>query len=287
MTHPVILAHGGAGAPNEDSDGPQSACVTGMKFLTDGQLDAALRAVIEAAVVLENDVRFNAGTGANCRLDGSIQMDAILATSDGRIGCVAAIERVRNPIRVARLVMDSPHVMLCGPGATQFAHHRGVPDDTPITDKAKKRLADALERLKTGQLRPTERKWQGRDMHGTIGAVARAADGSFAVSCSTGGTSMMLPGRVGDSPIYGAGTMCGEHGAVCATGDGEEIIRRLCSMRVYLRLAEGMDPQQACEIEVANFPEPYTLGLIAVSRTGHGMAATADKMARGMLENRS
>ncbi len=146
---------------------------------------------------------------------------------------------------------------------------------------------DALERLKTGQLRPTERKWQGRDMHGTIGAVARAADGTFAVSCSTGGTSMMLPGRVGDSPIFGAGTMCGEHGAVCATGDGEEIIRRLCSMRVYLRLAEGMDPQQACEIEVENFPQPYTLGLIAVSRTGHGMAATADKMARGMLEDRS
>ena len=284
MTRPVILAHGGAGAPNEDSDGPQHACEVGMKFLTDGQIDAALRAVIEAAVVLENDERFNAGTGANYRLDGSLQMDAILAASDGRIGSVAAIERVRNPIRVARLVMDSPHTMLCGEGATQFAHHRGIADDPPITDKAARRLAAALRRLKSGELRPTERKWQGKDMHGTIGAVARAADGTFAVSCSTGGTSMMLPGRVGDSPIFGAGTMCGEHGAVCATGDGEEIIRRLASMRVYMRLAEGMHPQAACETEVAVFPEPYTIGLIAVSREAHGMAATNDKMARGVLE---
>lgn len=284
MTQPLILAHGGAGAPNEHSDGPQQACEVGLKFLTDGQIDAALRAVIEAAVVLENDVRFNAGTGANYRLDGSLQMDAILVTSDGRIGSVAAIERVRNPIRVARLVMDSPHTMLCGEGATQFAHHRGIPDDPPFTDKAQKRLEAALERLKTGELRPTERKWRGKDMHGTIGAVARASDGTFAVSCSTGGTSMMLRGRVGDSPLFGAGTMCGEHGAVCATGDGEEIIRRLASMRVYLRIAEGMHPQAACETEVSAFPKPYTIGLIAVSREAHGMAATDDKMARGMLE---
>ncbi|MCA8945131.1 MAG: isoaspartyl peptidase/L-asparaginase [Planctomycetes bacterium] len=282
MTDPVILAHGGAGAPNEDSDGPQHAADVAFRTLIDGQIDSALRAVVEAAVILENDERFNAGTGANCRLDGSIEMDAIVATSDGRIGSIAGIQRVRNPIRVARLVMDSPHVLLCGDGATQFAHHRGVPDDIPMTDRAAKRLATALERLKSGDVRPTEQKWRGRDMHGTIGGVARAHDGTVAVSCSTGGTSMMLPGRVGDSPIFGAGTMCGEHGAVCATGDGEEIIRRLCSMRVYLRIADGMHPQKACEIEVAAFPSPYTLGLIAVIRDAHGMAATDNKMARGM-----
>lgn len=284
MSNPVILAHGGAGAPTEDSDGPQSACEAAMKTLTDGQTDAALRAVIEAAVLLENDVRFNAGTGANYRLDGSLQMDAILATSDGRIGCVAAIERVRNPIRVARLVMDSPHVMLCGPGATKFAHERGIPDDEPRTEKAQKRLEAALERLKSGELRPTEQKWRGRDMHGTIGAVARASDGTFAVACSTGGTSMMMPGRVGDSPIFGAGTMCGPHGAVCATGDGEEIIRRLISMRVYMKLAEGIHPQKICDDEVKAFPIPYTLGLIVVSKRQHGVAATKDFMARGALE---
>lgn len=284
MTNPVILAHGGAGAPNEHSDGPELACETGAECLRDSQPDAALRAVIESAVALENDVRFNAGTGANMRLDGSLQMDAILATSDLRIGSVAAIERVRNPIRVARLVMDSPHVMLAGDGATQFAHHRGVADDSPITDKAQRRLAKALERLKSGEVRPTEQKWRGKDMHGTIGAVARASDGTFAVSCSTGGTSMMLRGRVGDSPIFGAGVMIGEHGAVCATGDGEEIIRRLASMRVYLRIADGESPQSAVEDEVANIPQPYAVGFIAVSKDAHGMAASNDKMARAALE---
>lgn len=284
MTIPVILAHGGAGAPNEDSDGPQAACEHGAKFLTDGQTDAALRAVIEAAVVLENDVRFNAGTGANYRLDGSLQMDAILATGDGRIGSVAAIERVRNPIRVARLVMDSPHVMLCGDGATQFAHHRGIPDDPPLTEKARNRMETAQQRLKSGELRPTEQKWRGRDMHGTIGAVARAADGTFAVACSTGGTSMMLRGRVGDSPLFGAGVMCGPAGAVCATGDGEEIIRRLASMRVYMRIEDGEHPQKACEAVVKEIPSPYTVGFIAVSGNAYGMAATDDKMARGAKE---
>lgn len=282
--NPVILAHGGAGAPNEDSDGPLAACKAAAHLFNDGDTDAALRAVIEAAVVLENDERFNAGTGANYRLDGSLQMDAILATSDGRLGSVAAIERVRNPIRVARLVMDSPHVMLCGDGATKFAHHRGIADDAPVTEKARKRLEGALARLKSGEVRPTEQKWRGRDMHGTIGAVARAADGSFAVACSTGGTSMMLPGRVGDSPLYGAGVMCGEHGAVCATGDGEEIIRRLASMRVYLMLEAGVPPQEAAETVVKQIPAPYTVGFIVVGKDAHGMAATNDKMARAVLE---
>jgi L-asparaginase/beta-aspartyl-peptidase (threonine type) len=284
MIQPVMLAHGGAGAPNEDSDGPEKACKHGAAILTDGQIDAALRAVIEAAVILEDDPRFNAGTGANMRLDGSIQMDAILATSDGRIGSVAAIEGVRNPIRVARLVMDSPHVMLCGIGATQFARHRGIEEHDLTTQKALERHVKALERLKTGQLRPAEQKWRGKGMHGTIGVVARAADGTFAVACSTGGTSMMLPGRVGDSPIFGAGTMCGPAGAVCATGDGEEIIRRLASMRVYARIERGEHPQQACESEVAAFPDPYVAGFIAVSATSHGMAATKDRMARAALE---
>jgi len=287
MTEPVkpaILAHGGAGAPNENSDGPEAACREGMRHLTAGGIDPALRAVIEAAVVLEDDVRFNAGLGANMRLDGSIQMDACLAVSDGRIGSIACIEKVKNPIRVARLLMDSPHLMLCGDGATEFARQRGIEEADLSTDKCRERHAAALERIKSGELRPTEERWQGRGMHGTIGAVARAIDGTFAVSCSTGGTSMMLRGRVGDTPIFGAGVMVGSDGAVCATGDGEEIIRRLASLRVYERVAAGEHPQAAAEAEVAALPEPYTVGFIVISRDAHGMAATRDKMARYALK---
>jgi L-asparaginase / beta-aspartyl-peptidase len=284
MSNPIILAHGGAGAPNEHSDGPEGACRAALPLLTDSEPDGALRAVIEAAVILEDDVRFNAGMGGNMRLDGSLQLDAIVATSDGRIGGVAAIEGVRNPVRVARLVMDSPHVLLAGDGATQFARHRGFAEEDVRTEKAIARHQAALERLRTGEVRPTEQRWRGKDMHGTIGAVARDASGQFAVSCSTGGTSMMLRGRVGDSPIFGAGVMVGEHGAVCATGDGEEIIRRVASMRVYLRMQQGQHPQEAAEAEVAALPAPYTVGFIVVGKEHHGMAATDDRMARGLAQ---
>lgn len=281
---PIILCHGGAGAPNEHSDGPEAACRVGMAALDAGGVDAALKSVIDAAVVLENDPRFNAGTGANQRMDGSLQQDALLATSDGRLGAVACLDSTKNPILVARLVMDGPHVMLCGDGATRFARARGHPAHDCTTEKSRARHVAALERLRSGELRPTEQKWRGRTMTGTIGAVARAADGSFAVACSTGGTSMMLPGRVGDTPIFGAGTYAGPRGAVCATGDGEEVIKRLCCLRVYLRIEAGVPPQMAVDEEVARFPQPYVLGLIAVSSLGYGMAATEDKMARYALE---
>jgi len=282
--HPIVLAHGGAGSPNTDSDGPGAACRQAAALLGDGQPDGALRAVIEAAVILEDDPRFNAGTGSNMRLDGSLQMDAILATSDGRIGSVAAIEGVRNPIRVARFVMDSPHVMLCGAGASRFARSRGLPEHDVTTEKALDRHRKTLERIATGNLRPNEQRWTGRDTHGTIGVVARGADGCFAAASSTGGTSMMLPGRIGDTPIFGAGVMSGPEGAICATGDGEEIIRRLGSLRVYMRIANGEHPQAACDAEVAEFPKPYTVGFISVGAAGWGMAATGDSMARAVLE---
>ena len=278
---PAILAHGGVGSKNEHSDGPQSACEAASKTLVASGHDCALQAAIEASAILEDDPRFNAGTGSNRRIDGSIQMDAIVAVSDGRMGSVACIEGVQHPIHVARMVMDSPHVMLAGDGATAFARQRGVPEYNPDTERAQRRHAKALERIKSGELRPTEEKWRATGMHGTIGSVTRASDGTFAVACSTGGTSMMLRGRVGDSPIFGSGVMVGPAGAVCATGDGEEVIRRVLAMRVYQAIESGVHPQQAVDAAVAEFPRPYVVGFIALSADAHGMAATDDKMARG------
>lgn len=281
---PIILTHGGVGAPNEHSDGCETACKVGARVLTDGAPDAALRAVIEAAVVLEDDPRFNAGTGANLRVDGSIELDASLAVSDGRLGSVACLRSTKNPIRVARAVMDSPHVMLCGEGATRFARERGFMEANMVTDNAVRKWRAALERLKTQNLKSWEQKWKGRGMSGTIGAVARGADGIYAVACSTGGTSLMLPGRIGDTPVWGAGIMVGPAGAVCATGAGEEVIRRHGSLRVYQLLEKGVHPQQAAETEVRAFPEGYEVGYIVVSALGHGMAATGNTMPRAALE---
>lgn len=280
---PIILAHGGAGSSNRDSDGPERACREAWALLRNPHPDSALRAVIAAAVVLEDDPRFNAGTGSNMRLDGRIQMDAIVATSDGRVGSVAGIEDVRNPVQVAREVMESPHVLLVGAGAIAFARRRGHSRYDVATEKARTRLREALARLETGSLRPNEARWLGWDGHGTIGAVARSADGRFAVASSTGGTSMMLPGRVGDTPLFGAGAMVGPDGAVAATGDGEEILRRLSSRRVYDRIARGEHPRAACEAEVTAFPSPYTVGFLALSTTAYGMAATRNRMARAVM----
>lgn len=94
---------------------------------------------------------------------------------------------------------------------------------------------------------------------------------------------MMLAGRVGDTPLFGAGAMAGPDGAVAATGDGEEILRRLSSRRVYDRIARGEHPQAACEVEVAAFPSPYSVGFVAVSATDHGLAATLGTMARAVV----
>jgi beta-aspartyl-peptidase (threonine type) len=284
VTSPIILAHGGAGSARADSNGPERACREVWSVLTDGRPDAPLRAVVAAAVVLEDDPRFNAGTGSNMRLDGTIQMDAIVAASDGRVGAVAGIKSVRNPVRVALEVMASPHVLLVGEGATAFARSHGHEPSEVATERARQRLREARTRLASGDLRPQEAKWRGWEGHGTIGAVARGEDGSYAVASSTGGTSMMLPGRVGDTSLFGAGAMVGPAGAIAATGDGEEIIRRLASRLVYDRIAAGEHPQSACEAEVTAFPSPYAVGFLAVSATGFGMAATGDTMARALFE---
>jgi len=289
---PIVLTHGGAGGPSADApEAPnarsewaaacQQAAQAGLAALASAGSDRALAAVIAAAVILEDDPRFNAGTGANLRLDGSLELDASLATSDGRFAAVACLRATRNPVLVARAVMNTPHILLCGEGATRFARQQGFPEAAMVTDKALKRWKAARERLQSGKLRPYEERWRDMQFHGTIGAVARAPDGTFAVSCSTGGTSMMLPGRIGDTPIWGAGVLAGEHGAVCATGHGELCIKRMGAFSVYQRMAAGANAQEAIEAEVKAFPRPFEVGFIAVGKTSHGMAATDDYMPRG------
>ncbi len=292
---PVILTHGGAGRPTPDAPETdaaraeavkvcEQACRAGANLLAATRPDVAMEACIAAAMVLEDDPRFNAGTGANLRLDGSLELDASLAASDGRFAAVACLRATKNPVLVARAVMDTPHVLLCGEGATRFARQKGFPEASMITEKALKRWQGALQRLKSGKLRDYEQKWKDMQFHGTIGAVARAADGTFAVSCSTGGTSMMLPGRIGDTPIYGAGVYAGEFGAVCATGHGELCIKRMGAWRVYQRMARGEHPKAAIEAEVKDFPAPFEVGFIAVSRDAHGMGATDGYMPCFALE---
>ena len=285
----LVVTHGGVGSPPSLADGPQAAADTALRVLLGG--GAGLDAAVAGTVHLENDPRFNAGTGANIRLDGrTIQMDAAVMTEEGRFGAVAAIERVLNPVRVARAVMDSnPHILLVGEGATRFAHRIGFADVVPKSAEAEKkyharmkRQAEVFGRSDTtffdwrrfwnfpGAVPADVLEWK---RHGdTVGTVARDRNGHFAATLSTGGTSVTLYGRVGDVPIFGAGLYAGPAGAVACTGEGEEIVRRAVARSVYERMAAGASARDAVSSAVSEFPARFDLGVIAVDRGGWGVA---------------
>jgi beta-aspartyl-peptidase (threonine type) len=286
----LVVTHAGVGSPLEESDGAERAAAAGRDALLSGA--SALDAAIAAAVVLEDDPRYNAGTGANIRLDGkTIQLDAALMTDDGQFAAVAAIERVKNPIRAARLVLDSPHVLLVGEGATRFAHKLGLPDEVPLAPQAEAKYRARMQRLREAIEAPGSREPDWRDYwnfpgempadmiawrHGgdTVGAVVRTAEHRFAATLSTGGTSVTLHGRVGDVPIYGAGLYAGPAGAVACTGQGEEIIRQALARTVYQALAAGTPAREAVAQAAAAFDPRWDVGIIAVDRRGWGVAAT-------------
>ncbi|EDY35770.1 Asparaginase superfamily [Aciduliprofundum boonei T469] len=224
----------------------------------------ALNAVVKAVVLMEDDPLFNAGTGSNMRLDGSIQMDAAVMVP-GKFGAVVNIENVRNPVLVARDVMlKSPHLILAGDGAIEFARKMGYESYDPSTEKAREKRERILKKLKNGEIPEYYHpKFFLEFLGDTVGAVARI-NGDFAAAVSTGGTSLTLRGRVGDSPIPGAGIYCGEKGAVVATGIGEEIIKRMLSINVYNRIGE-MPLEEICKEELERFGD-IPVGIIAIDK---------------------
>lgn len=284
----LAVTHGGAGSPPELRDGPQAAADASLALLLQNR--PALEAAIEGTVQLEDDPRFNAGTGANIRLDGqTIQMDAALMTHDGDFAAVAVIERVKNPIRAARLVLDSPHVLMAGEGATRFAHKMGLPDVVPVSKDAQRKYAERMAQLEAlakqpgrqvdwkaywnfpNEMPPEMKAWA---EHGdTVGTVVRDRDGVFAATLSTGGTSVTLYGRVGDVPVYGAGLFAGAHGAVACTGKGEEIIKHALARAVYEAMASGTPAGKVLSRVVREFPPDASVGLIAVDRFGWAVAS--------------
>ncbi|MCI4371162.1 MAG: isoaspartyl peptidase/L-asparaginase [Thermoplasmata archaeon] len=271
---PLFLAHCGAGSDRSVQDASDAAGARGIELLK--RRRPALEAVIEAIVILEDDPRLNAGTGSRMKVDGRIQMDAALMDGDSEAGAVAAIENVKNPIRVARDVFGTPHVLLVGKDAIAFARSKGHARYDPATPEARKRLRESLAKIRKRQLPRYARKWRSIDVHDTVGAVARDRRGRFAAGSSTGGVAFMLPGRVGDSPIVGAGIFAGPHAAVTVTGIGEEIVKRVLSKFVYDRIGEGLSPQQAANRGLALFPRDVPVGIIAVGRRGWGEACNRD-----------
>jgi beta-aspartyl-peptidase (threonine type) len=188
-------------------------------------------AAIAAVKVLEDSPLFNAGKGAVFNRDGEVELDA--AVMDGasrKAGSVAGLKHIKNPIELARLVMDnSPHVMLIGPGAEEFALDQGmtlVPNSYFHTDKRREQLERALKGDRMAAIK--------LNYFGTVGAVVRDKQGNLFAATSTGGMTGKIPGRVGDSPHIGAGTYANnETCAVSATGHGEFFIRSVVAYDIH------------------------------------------------------
>ena len=256
---PAIIVHGGAGPIKDDSlparlEGCKTAALVGWKILEQG--GSALDAVEAAVVVLEDNPLFNAGTGSALNSLGKIEMDAAMMQGQSlRAGAVAAVSGIKNPIKLARRVMeDGRHVLLACEGASIFARQIGFPECEPealIVDREKKR-------------------WDSK--HGTVGCVAFDATGDLVVGTSTGGIFDKLPGRVGDSPLIGCGTYADDYGAASCTGQGEAIIRLLLAKRAVDYLSDGSDAQSAAEMAVEYLEDERvgaTGGIILIDRWGN------------------
>jgi L-asparaginase / beta-aspartyl-peptidase len=286
---PAAIAHAGVGSPAALSDGPRAAVDAALAVLEAGgePLDAAVAGVR----VMEDDPRFNAGTGSHVRLDGqTVQMDAAVMDSTGRFGAVAVIEGVKNPVEVARAVADTPHRLLAGEGATRFARALGMPPHDPATREARAKARQVQRRLLSGD--PTlpevwrrfdwRRAWNfpgslgdaGLEVRDTVGVAVRSADGRFAVALSTGGWTILMHGRVGDVPIPGAGLHAGPHGAAAATGNGERIMDAHLAREVHRALAAGASARTAARQAVAAM-EGRDVGIIVI--TGRELAAEASR----------
>jgi len=272
MTAPALILHGGAGARRDRNYDAEMAdmrqvVVAMQALLADGA--PALDVVVEAIARLEASGLYVAGRGSSPNLAGDYELDASLMDGTTRLaGAVAAFQGYRSPIRAARAVMDhSPHVLLAGAGAARFAGERGL---VPIDDAA-------AWFTHAGQGEDNHPPGHGRDgarsaglAHGTVGCCVLDRDGRLAAGTSTGGVFDKMPGRVGDTPLPGAGVWATDRVAVSSTGQGEYFIRTAAAAQVGWRVQAG---QSIVDATAAVIAEIGALGgdggLIALDRAGN------------------
>ncbi|WP_176083545.1 isoaspartyl peptidase/L-asparaginase [Martelella sp. HB161492] len=275
----AIALHGGAGTilketmtPEREAayrQGLEAALAAGRAVLEAG--GAAEDAVEASVIALEDDPLFNAGRGAVLTADGGFELDsAIMRGHDLAVGAVFSVCDVANPIRLARLVMDySPHVAFCGEGASRFARAGGLPAVPPAYFETAHRRQQ-LEKARAANVISLDHN---DNKFGTVGAVARDARGNLAAATSTGGMTNKAVGRIGDSPVIGAGTYASNAScAVSATGHGELFIRLtvardIAAMMEYGGLSLIEASRRKVLVELATL-EAESGGIIAVGRTG-------------------
>jgi len=274
----ALVIHGGAGAQPGTDYARQSAhmerlITEGQKMLLDGQ--DALSVVAEIVAELEGSGLYVAGKGAAPNLAGSFELDAsIMQGRDQRAGAVAAIEGIKHPILAARSVLeDGRHVMLAGQGALDMARAAGLAE---VSDP----LSYYSEHVSHGSADSTG--------HGTVGAVALDLQGGLAAGTSTGGTFNKLAGRIGDTPLIGAGTWADGHVAISCTGVGEAFIRSAAAHDVSARMRYGGRSVNEAAREV--LAEVHKCGgdggLIAVDASGRiAMPYNSDGMKRAAVSS--
>jgi L-asparaginase / beta-aspartyl-peptidase len=278
MPRPCLIVHGGAGFVDDalvevSIAGCREACATGLVILDRG--GTAIDAVEAAVRSLEDNPNFNAGRGAVLNAEGQIEMDAAIMNGDLSAGAVGCVRRVANPITLARRVMErTRHVFLVGPAADRFAASQGLDLASPDSLVTPRQLA----RWKSAEAVSTSEARDGN----TVGAVAVDLSGHVAAGTSTGGLFRKMPGRVGDTPVFGAGTFADDRsGAASATGVGEDIIRVTLARTALAFLESGASASAAARRATDVLAERTrgTGGIILVTPAGDiGIAFNSPRM---------
>src|SRR5271167_3209080 len=284
---PSLIVHGGAwDIPDDAIEACKAGCLRalhkGYSILTSG--GHALDAIEAAVTVLEDDPVFDAGYGSHLNLDGYVECDAIVMDAATlRAGSVAGLRHVKNPIRVARLILEKcPHMMLISQGAERFANQHGISLCAPDELVSPAEREAWLRCSKDSHAAEHHRGHQ----QGTVGAVALDQQGHLFAATSTGGTCCKLPGRVGDSPLIGCGCYAdAETGGVSSTGFGEAIMKIVMAKTAadFLRPA-GSTPTRAAQaaVELLASRGKGTGGLILLDKNGTpGLAFNTPRMAYG------
>jgi beta-aspartyl-peptidase (threonine type) len=288
--NPVLVVHGGAWAMPDDmveahKNGVRNALTAGWKVLQRG--GAALDAVEEAIVILEDDETFDAGRGSFLNREGKVQMDALIM--DGatlRAGGVGCVEHVKNPIRTARKILsESPHVYFVGEGAENFAQEHGV----PLCKNEDLIIPREVERLREYQAQSATQKpdlFAPAISHDTVGAVAVDSKGNIAAGTSTGGTLNKAPGRLGDSSLIGCGCYAdNDTAAVSTTGWGEPIMKLVLAKWTADRVGSGHAPDPVAAEAIHHLKNRVNGhgGIIVIDRKGEfGIFHNTPKMAWGV-----
>ena len=295
----AIIVHGGAGTIREEEripkviEGVREAVLAGWRELKRG---SALDAVEEAVKALEDNPIFNAGTGSVLTLDGRVEMDAaIMRGKTLEAGAVAGIWGVKNPISVARKVMEkTDHVLLIGEGAVKFARLLGFEEYDPVTEERLKQWEELRKKLiEKGEVRHWKKlneliKEFPEVLRSTVGAVAFDGD-EVVAGTSTGGVFLKMFGRVGDTPIIGGGTYANEVAGASCTGLGEVAIKLALAKSATDLVRLGLDAQAASEAAISLATKYFgrdTMGIIMVDARGNvGFAKNTKHMSYAFMRD--